>query len=147
MSGTVEMAEANRAIRDAVEARVGVQTAVAPRSVRATLPEPPPGVRAESEAFLAVLREVWEMHLAKTADYGSDEDALANVRNGADVVNIEPWRACLVRIADKVTRLRTFCRTGRLVHEGVADTLLDLCAYAAIGLVLYRDGDEPRGRA
>jgi len=135
MSGMTEMLDANKAIREAVESRAGVQCAVAPRSASACEPVQ---LRAESLAFRAVLDEVWKMHLSKTADYGRDDDALANIRSGANVVNIEPWRACLVRIADKVTRLRTYCHTGRLVHEGVADTLLDLCAYAAIGLVLFR---------
>lgn len=142
MAGMQETMAANESIREAIESRHEVERAVAPRSARATLPTPPPGVRAESLAFLTVLEEVWQMHLSKTADYGRDDDALANIRNGASVVNIEPWRACLVRIADKVTRLRTFCHTGRLVHEGVADTMLDLCAYAAIALVLFRQEAE-----
>ncbi len=97
------------------------------------------GMRPGSAQFVAILEEMKTLHLRKTLDYGDDEDALANVRQGAEFVDIEPWRGCLVRMADKMQRLRTFCRTGRLVHEGVEDTLLDLAAYAAIALVLYRE--------
>jgi hypothetical protein len=93
-----------------------------------------------STAFVALLQEMKKLHESKSADYGSEEDPLANVRSGADFVNIEPWRGCMVRIADKVQRLRTYCRTGRLVHEGVRDTLLDLSAYALLAIVLFDEG-------
>lgn len=96
-------------------------------------------LRPGSDRFFEVLEEIKSMHLRKTMDYGEDADALANVRQGADFVSIEPWRGCLVRMADKMQRLRTYCRTGRLVHEGVEDNLLDLAAYAAIALVLFRE--------
>jgi hypothetical protein len=95
-----------------------------------------------SEAFLDLLQEMRRLHESKSADYGSEDDPLANIRQGADFVNIEPWRGCMVRIADKVQRLRTFCRTGRLVHEGVRDTLLDLSAYSLLAIVLFDEGQR-----
>ena len=83
------------------------------------------------------------LHESKSADYGSETDPLANIRQGAEFVGIEPWRGCMVRIADKVQRLKTFCRTGRLVHEGVRDTLLDLSAYSLLAIVLFDEGAKP----
>lgn len=93
-----------------------------------------------SVAFLKLLQEMKALHESKSADYGSEDDPLANIRTGADFVNIEAWRGCMVRIADKVQRLRTYCRTGRLVHEGVRDTLLDLSAYSLLAIVLFDEG-------
>jgi hypothetical protein len=95
-----------------------------------------------STAFIELLGEMQRLHESKSADYGSEDDPLANVRSGADFVNIEPWRGCMVRIADKVQRLRTFCRSGRLVHEGVRDTLLDLAAYSLLAIVLHDEGRD-----
>lgn len=95
-----------------------------------------------SAAFMAALEEVRQMHLAKSRDYGSETDPLANIRNGAAFVGIEPWRGCMVRLSDKVTRLATFNRTGTLTHEGVEDTLLDLAAYSLLALVLYREQSD-----
>ncbi len=95
-----------------------------------------------SVAFLDLLQEMRRLHESKSADYGSEDDPLANIRQGADFVNIEAWRGCMVRIADKVQRLRTYCRTGRLVHEGVRDTLLDLSAYSLLAIVLFDEGRE-----
>jgi len=54
--------------------------------------------------FLQLLDEIAEMHRSKSRDYGSEDDPLANIRHGADLVDIEPWRGCMVRIADKVCR-------------------------------------------
>ena len=93
--------------------------------------------RPGSLPFLELLEEVRQLHLSKSQDYGSESDPLANIRQGAEFVGIEPWRGCMVRVADKVQRLKTFCRTGRLVHEGVRDTLLDLAAYSLLAIVLF----------
>ena len=94
-----------------------------------------------SRRFLDLLDEMRRLHESKSADYGSETDPLANIRQGAEFVGIEPWRGCMVRIADKVQRLKTFCRTGRLVHEGVRDTLLDLSAYSLLAIVLFDEGN------
>ena len=95
-----------------------------------------------SQAFVQLLEEMRRLHESKSADYGSADDPLANIRQGADFVNIEAWRGCMVRIADKIQRLRTYCRTGRLVHEGVRDTLLDLSAYSLLAIVLFDEGQR-----
>ena len=95
-----------------------------------------------SQRFLDLLDEMRRLHESKSQDYGSETDPLANIRQGADFVGIEPWRGCMVRIADKVQRLKTFCRTGRLVHEGVRDTLLDLSAYSLLAIVLFDEGND-----
>ena len=94
-----------------------------------------------SQRFLDLLQEMRTLHESKSADYGSETDPLANIRQGAEFVGIEPWRGCMVRIADKVQRLKTYCRTGRLVHEGVRDTLLDLSAYSLLAIVLFDEGN------
>ena len=92
--------------------------------------------------FLELLEELRTLHLSKSQDYGSESDPLANIRQGAEFVGIEAWRGCMVRVADKVQRLKTFCRTGRLVHEGVRDTLLDLAAYSLLAIVLFDEGKD-----
>jgi len=101
-----------------------------------------PAAHRSSQRFFELLNEMEQLHRSKSADYGSESDPLANIRQGAEFVNIEPWRGCMVRVADKVQRLRTYCRTGRLVHEGVRDTLLDLAAYSLLAIVLFDEGKK-----
>ncbi len=101
------------------------------------------GLRPGSRQFIAVLDEIKRLHLAKTLDYGEDEDALANIRNGAEVVNIEPWKACLIRMADKMQRLKAYCHNGRIEFDGLEDTLKDIAAYSVIAEVLRRESQQP----
>jgi hypothetical protein len=141
MTTTIE--DANDLLRAAVAARREAQTAGKPleewyRNEFAEFESS--NQRPGSLPFLELLEVVRQLHLSKSQDYGSESDPLANIRSGADFVNIEPWRGCLVRVADKVQRLKTFCKTGRLVHEGVRDTLLDLAAYSLLAIVLFDEG-------
>lgn len=98
-------------------------------------------IHPTSQAFLDLLDTIRELHLSKSSDYGcpSGTDPLANIRNGAKFVGIPAFKAAMVRLSDKVTRLATFNATGKLHFEGVEDTLLDLASYSLLALVLYRE--------
>ncbi len=96
-------------------------------------------LRPGSAEFCAVLDEIKQLHLRKTLDYGCDEDALSNIRSSSDVINVSPWAGCILRISDKMHRLRSYFRRGRVEFDGIEDTLLDIAAYAVIALVLYRE--------
>jgi len=94
-----------------------------------------------SQRFYELCDRLKDMHASKSQDYGcpSGTDPLANIRNGAEFVGIEHWKGAMVRLSDKVTRLATFNATGRLGHEGVEDTLLDLASYSLLALLLYQE--------
>lgn len=103
------------------------------------LAKPAEGLRPGSREFVDVLDEIKGLHLRKTLDYGVDEDALSNIRESADVVNMPAWAGAILRISDKMHRLKAFFRRGRTEFDGVEDTLKDISSYAAIALVLYRE--------
>jgi hypothetical protein len=96
-------------------------------------------IRPGSREFLAVLDELKQLHLRKTLDYGVDEDALSNIRQSSDVVNMPAWAGCILRISDKMHRLKAYFRRGKCEFDGVEDTLKDIACYAAIALVLHRE--------
>jgi hypothetical protein len=98
-------------------------------------------VHPTSQAFYDLCDGLKRMHAGKSRDYGcpSGTDPLANIRNGAKFVGIPAWKAAMVRLSDKVTRLATFNATGSLHNEGVADTLEDLASYSLLALLLYRE--------
>jgi len=98
-------------------------------------------IRPGSREFLAVLDELRTLHLRKTLDYGVDEDALSNIRSSAEVVNMPAWAGCILRISDKMHRLKAYFRRGKCEFDGVEDTLKDIACYAAIALVLHRESD------
>ncbi len=95
------------------------------------------------EKYLAILDELRELHLKKSADYGSDEDALANVRSAKDV-DLPPSIGSWIRAKDKVHRIDRHFRKRRLVNESVQDSLMDLASYCIITLRLLRE-EEAQG--
>jgi len=103
-----------------------------------------PNVHPTSQAYFDLLDQMKALHASKSRDYGSENDPLANIRNGAAFVGIESWQGAMVRLSDKVTRLATFNRTGSLHFEGVEDTLLDLASYSLLALLLYREKRDGR---
>jgi hypothetical protein len=58
------------------------------------------------------------------------------------VINVPAYAGCVLRMSDKMHRLRSFFRRGEVEFDGVEDTLLDLAAYSIIALVLYRESVE-----
>jgi hypothetical protein len=132
---TTTFASANAELRKTVADRVAAVASGKPCDL----------VHPTSQAYFDLLDRMKALHSSKSRDYGSEHDPLANIRNGALFVGIEPWKGAMVRLSDKVTRLATFNRTGRLEHEGVEDNLMDLASYALLALLLFRE--EHRGKA
>jgi hypothetical protein len=93
--------------------------------------------------FLEILAEMKALHQKKATDYGSEDDPLANIRRSVDV-GIQPWLAAWIRAKDKVGRIDQFAKRGTLANEGVADSLMDLSAYAIICLVLFRESEKAK---
>lgn len=86
-----------------------------------------------------MLDEVRQLHCRKSLDYGTDADPLQNIRESAAVVNMQPWAGAILRVCDKMHRIKAFFTRGRVEFDGIEDTLLDGCAYFAIALTLYRE--------
>ena len=96
-----------------------------------------------SARFHAILSELGSLHDSKQADYGTTSDPFANVR-GSSEWGIEPWVGAMVRATDKVRRLQSFLKHGKLRNESVDDSLRDLAVYAIIALVLFEEGTPPK---
>ena len=141
---SVGLDEANAAMRAAV-AEVNERRAARDAAASDTYSEwrpPEYAMHPTSAEFCRLCDQLKEMHRRKSADYGSADDPIANIRNGAEFIGIEAWRAAAVRLSDKVTRLGTYCRTGRLEHEGVEDTLMDMASYALLVLLTHREAHD-----
>ena len=90
--------------------------------------------------FLEILEKMKKIHSQKSADYGC-VDPLTNLRL-CDLADIPPWKGVVVRLSDKMARLYSFCRKGKLQNEPVEDTFYDLSNYAILGLILYLEWKE-----
>ncbi len=94
-----------------------------------------------SERFKAILKRISDTHDKKQADYGTSEDPFANISASTEF-GIEPWVGTVLRMNDKMTRIRSFIKNGTLKNESIQDSLLDICVYAAIALVKYEESVE-----
>jgi hypothetical protein len=94
-----------------------------------------------SARFHELLAEIGALHDKKQADYGSDKDPFANVR-ASEKWGVQAWAGAMMRLDDKVARLRTFARKGVLANESAEDSMRDIAVYALIALVLYEQQSE-----
>lgn len=89
----------------------------------------------KSQRFHEILHELGALHDKKQRDYGNDNDPFANVTASTDW-GIKPHVGALLRMNDKVQRLKQWIKTGTLANEGAHDSLRDIAVYAIIALVL-----------
>lgn len=90
-----------------------------------------------SERFFELLREAWQLHQAKSDDYGSGEDPLANFVVAADLLGCRPSDQALALLAAKVARLkRLVAKQRQATNEPFADSVRDLAAYCFLLLEL-----------
>lgn len=97
------------------------------------------------EEFEVTVSRMHNLLLKKGADYtGGDEDQFANFRfvEQLGVASIEQGFA--TRLADKMARLGSFIKNGKLEveDEKVTDTLLDMANYAILLNIYLRSKDE-----
>lgn len=95
-----------------------------------------PPTAAYIDRFDEILAEMSKLHTKKGADYGSATDPYANVRASGEF-GVAPWIGALIRLNDKITRLKSFIRNGRVENESVVDSIKDVAVYAVIMRILY----------
>lgn len=101
-------------------------------------------MKAGSIRYKALLDEAFELHLKKNQGYAANNpDAFANFRL-AEGIGLTPLQGVLVRLGDKFARVQSIARDKRndLVNESLRDTLMDLSAYALIGICLMEETGE-----
>lgn len=95
-----------------------------------------------NEQFITSIRKTFDDGLAlievKNKDYANSADPFRNFRS-ASIVGLEPDRAILVRVLDKIARVSNLLDNEAAVSsERLEDTLLDCINYVAI-LKAYRE--------
>lgn len=104
-------------------------------------PKATPPKSAGDPRFHAILKEMADLHDRKQEDYGTDADPLANIRASQEW-GVPAYVGALVRLNDKVHRLKAFARKGSLANESAEDSMIDIAVYAILALVLYREESE-----
>lgn len=96
------------------------------------------GVHPSTQEFLDLLDKMREVALAKSHDYAGDKDPMSNFRM-SELMGIAPWKAIVVRLGDKYSRIMNFCKKESLQvkDESIIDTLLDMANYSLLCIIMY----------
>lgn len=81
----------------------------------------------------------------KNHDYTDGSvDPFANFR-AAEVLDLDPVVGVLLRMQDKIMRLKTFANKGKLdvANESATDAVTDIINYAILILGLVRENEKP----
>lgn len=76
-------------------------------------------------------KEAKEIFDSKNADYGQDDDAIANYRAGG-VIGINEYQQMLLRILEKVIRVSNLLDKESQTKESIEDSMLDISLISAI---------------
>ena len=98
---------------------------------------------AGSVAFLEIVEELRQLHLAKTAQYGDTEDPFANVTASAKC-GVSPWRRALCDLSDCVVRMQRYANGQPVDTE---NALIDAANWALICLLKLREEQASKGPA
>jgi hypothetical protein len=85
--------------------------------------------------FTALLREIQQIHDAKSSDYATDTDPLHNLRRSASF-GVPPWKGTLVRMSDKWGRIEQLAGGKTPKNESLRDTLVDMAVYSLLAVLL-----------
>lgn len=85
---------------------------------------------SRNNLFKEIVDEMYEIYVAKNTDYGS---SVSDTFRDFGLVSF------LVRISDKLNRLKTLSKQESLVKdEKIEDTLIDLANYSILALIELR---------
>ena len=79
--------------------------------------------------FRTILKELWEQHLSKSADYGTDEDPLDNIHSAKEI-GLEPWVYCYQAAREASRRVRNHLKGRKqLSGDKLSNALLDSASW------------------
>jgi len=86
----------------------------------------------------AITKAMLITYEAKDTDYASNGKPMGNLRL-SEKMGIAPWKAVLLRMSDKLSRIESFIQRGEysVEDEKVTDTLIDFANYALLGRCLF----------
>lgn len=96
-------------------------------------------LKANRPEMFELLLQMVATSNAKGHDYGG-QDTYSNLRV-SDELGVPAWKGVLIRMLDKVSRIKNFARQDTLLvkDESLVDTLMDLSVYSLLCVLMYRE--------
>ena len=93
------------------------------------------GTPVRYAAFNALLREIKTLHDSKGADYEDGGEEYANL-TAAEAWGVPAWKYAMLRVNEKMNRLKAYAKGSTLQNEGVRDSMIDIAVLSLIAIVL-----------
>lgn len=94
---------------------------------------------AQNLEFEKLLEDWKKIHNLKNEDYAKTGDPYYNLR-GCEDMGIPAWKGVIVRMTDKMSRLKNLARDPNGArNEPIEDTFDDMGIYSALGKLLYKE--------
>lgn len=101
------------------------------------------------EQFSKNCLDIIELTKRKNADYSAGDDAFGNFRQSEQIAGVSVPKGILVRIGDKLSRIKNLMdrpgNQGEVLDEKLEDTIMDLVTYSNILLTWYQLGEPTEG--
>ncbi|HSH53033.1 MAG TPA: hypothetical protein VK982_15005, partial [Bacteroidales bacterium] len=94
------------------------------------------------QLFEETTKKALEIMKGKNNDYASEEDALANFRS-SEILNVDPRKALLIRMLDKIKRQVNYIERGTLSVDSAEDDIIDIINYAVLLHALNNEKEQP----
>ena len=91
----------------------------------------------DSQRALDLLASMGALHRRKAADYGSNEDPFLNYEWAAAVLDVPGWKGAVMRLFEKMARLRTMVVKGELQNEQMEELMGDIALISAISYSMF----------
>jgi hypothetical protein len=79
-----------------------------------------------------------KIHDAKGQDYEGNGRPYENLREGEDW-GVQPWVMSMMRVGEKMRRVKSFAQKGTLQNESLTDSLMDIAILSLIAIVLMEE--------
>lgn len=91
-----------------------------------------------SPRFAELLRDMQALHDAKGQDYEGNGRPYENLREGEDW-GVQPWVMTMMRVGEKMRRVKSFAQKGTLQNESLTDSLMDIAILSLIAIQLLEE--------
>ncbi len=91
--------------------------------------------------FNALLKEIQQLHDAKSCDYSKDGDPLSNFRR-SKAFGVDPFKGILIRLSDKWSRIEELSAGKKAQNESLRDSLIDNAVYSLLAVILLDEQED-----
>lgn len=95
------------------------------------------------EKYQEISSEAFKLYKKQRRDYIHDDDPKTPFLRTQNL-GIEPWKGVLIRLGDKFNLLEHYVLKGKYEShsESLRETLLDICSYTIIAIILLENYPE-----